>query len=129
MQARPDQAISRSVHDPLASFNRLLVQGKKMRQHKLACPPRNFLFDPLAKLRIEILLVSTDRRVKPLLRRRGQRWLQLCLPQGLPRLFDFYQHSGEFSFSFGRGQRHGCASPCPLPTCCTSIATYYATTV
>src|SRR5215475_8917498 len=101
MKARPDQTISRSVHDPLASFNRLLVQGKKVRQHKLTHASRNFLFDLLAKLRVEILLVLTDRRVKPLLRGRGQGRHQLRLPQGLTNLFEFYQRSGEFSFTFG----------------------------
>src|SRR5262245_60811937 len=102
MKARPDQTISLSVHDPLASFNRLLVQGKKVRQHKLTHTSRNFLLDLLAKLRVEILLVLTDRRVKPLLPRRGQRWHQLRLPEGLTHPFEFYQRSGEFSFTFGR---------------------------
>jgi hypothetical protein len=66
-----------------------------MRHNKLAHTPGNFLFDALDKFRIKILLVLTDRRIKPLLRRRGQRRHQLRLPQGLPRPFDFYQYGSE----------------------------------
>ena len=61
-----------------------------MRYHKLAYTPRNFLLEALGKLRVEILLVLTDRSVKPLLRGGGQGRHQLRLPQGLTHLFEFY---------------------------------------